>query len=375
MQFLHQLRAIRDVNNSLLSEEPPVQATRVIPRCPGLNRVSNDGYRWTVSGGENDATFCEQCSSELNLTGEQRKLKRCNCDSYRRKNKADNGVLNISFWEPSLHTFYETMPITDSQEEASIPTYYVKIPSGEKFCMLLQSHLKENQVFRYEIEFTTLGSSESRTLAPESKIHIHDSVFVGSSSKRSHFGYVDSQNPGWVLMDSEDRVMQYKIIKPGDSMTIKVHIYNIVTQDLTLKSGQYLGSYTLKSDNTIQPKYSQRAANYEQRYYDNKYHMCVPSRDFELFTTTPMQMKFIFITDTEQEDKSDALLSTALKRMIKNMTGKVQQLNADMMVQLKKESAAYEARTELKKQFSETSERLDQIRKVISDPVDTEPGL
>ena len=105
---------------------------RSIPKCPGLNRVSTNNYHWTVPNGTtaSKATYCENCTKKFRIAGNQhRTLSGCNCDSYRLSNKANNGIFNISFWEPSLFSLYETLLAEDS-------TYYVKIPSGKKFSVL-----------------------------------------------------------------------------------------------------------------------------------------------------------------------------------------------------------------------------------------------
>jgi len=316
LQQLHTIIENRGIfDNITRTQVQPTQ--RRIPECPGLNRVKSRAYRWTVPHGSSPAeeTYCERCTAELGISGIVHQTTNCNCDSFLRKNKADNGIINISFWEPKLNKFYTTEVI----EEASVPTYFVNIPSGHKFCILLQAQNTQNRTFRYEIEYIGAGKDEPSFVQSESMPFVHDSTFVSDKGDKIHFfDYVDSQNPCWKLLE------QHKIVNPGDSLVIKIHMYDIIKHDFMTDSGRDLGQYTLTVGKTIQPKNTGNL-NKEQNRYDHRPSPSIPSRAFERYTKTPMQMRFIFITDPNVPDSSDKLLKTALSSAIKSTQSQIRQ--------------------------------------------------
>lgn len=298
---------------------------RQIPPCPGLNRVSSRNYRWIVPHGStaSQRTYCEHCTRKMSIRGtEQREVNACNCDSYRLINKADNGIVNISFWDPTLCSVYETFPINESDTD----TYCVKIPSGGRFCIMIQSETKKDQAFRYEVDYINSGDSVSYNLAEESKVFIHESVFIGGS-KASNYTYVDSTNPGWELLDG-DRVSNYKIVRPGDTMIVKVHFYNLVEHDFMKDCNRNVGTYTLSDNLTVRPESSEIQI---QRLYDHAPFMSLPNSDFKLYTKKPLQMKFVFLTDSDQPDSSDTVLHTALTKLLNITNGKLKELNGQLI--------------------------------------------
>jgi hypothetical protein len=338
---------------------------RSIPKCPGLNRVSTNNYHWTVPNGTtaSKATYCENCTKKFRIAGNQhRTLSGCNCDSYRLSNKANNGIFNISFWEPSLFSLYETLLAEDS-------TYYVKIPSGKKFSVLLQSDIKATQTFRYEIDFTNSGTEETYSLQKESPIFVHDSTFVGTDTKKHNFGYVDSQNPGWDLLNGPDRVSQYKIVKPGDSLVVKIHIYDTIEHDFMTDSGRNLGDFTLTSEKTIKTKKLSTSTR-QQTYYDSKIKLSLPSHDFERFTKTPIQMRFIFITDTTVPDTSDKMLDVALSKMIICTTARLNSIKARTSVVAEQERTIHKSLHGLKDEYGQCNSRLSQLQSFMSQTKD-----
>lgn len=329
---------------------------RIIPECPGLNRVRSQVYRWTVphETSATDETYCERCTSELGVVGNlyQSADSNCNCDSFLRKNKADNGIINISFWEPRLYRFYHT----EAVEGAAIPTFFVKIPSGHKFCILLQSQNKQSQTFRYDIEHTSAGKDKPSLIRRESGPFVHDSTFVNDEQdKKYFFAYVDSQNPGWKLLED------HECIKPGDSITINIHIYDIKKHNFMLDSGRDLGRYALTSDKTIRPKRNNLLEK-EQNYFDNQASLSLPSREFKRFTKNPMQMRFIFITDPSIPDSSDKLLNTAVSAAIKNTTARVKQATSNLARLNRKHQAHV---TLFEQQTAELQQTLDESRMLL----------
>jgi hypothetical protein len=334
-----------------------------------LNRVSADGYHWIVPHGSTaqKSTYCERCASDLHIAGDEfQTLTACNCDSFSIKNKADNGIINISFWESTLHNFYETLSINDPGLEPCsdtpfIPAYCVKIPSGNQFSILLHSNIKSTQTFRYEVEFTNSGSYAAYALREESNVYVHDSVFVGSDTTKFNFCYVDSQNSGWNLLDGPDRISRYKIVKPGDSLLVKIHIYDLTEHNFLADSWRDLGQYMLTGDKTIKPKPSSKL-NCEQRYYDNKPFLSLPSRDFSRFTKKPMQMRFIFLTDTSVPDTSDTKLDMILANIIKHTDTKLKELKSRYAQCKKRESKIMQQAHELEDNIAIADMQLEAFR-------------
>ena len=336
---------------------------RQTPPCPGLNRVSTRDYHWIVPHGSTpkQRTYCEACARQYGVQGsEYREFLSCNCDSYRLKNKADNGIVNISFWDYTLHNIYETFPINESDTDTS-HTYCVKIPSGQRFSIMIQADMRQGQTFRYEVDYTNSGSSDVYKLSEESKVFVHESVFIGNEDSKAalkppryNFVYIDSANPGWTLLDGPDRVSNYKVVRPGDSMVVKVHVYNSVEHNFMSDSNRDIGKYVVEEVLTIKPKTS---TVQEQQCYDHAPIASLPNHEYKLYTKKPIQMRFIFLTDNSQPDASDAVLNTCLTKLLNMTDGKLKELNVQL-VQLNKQES------EIRQQITMIQQGIDTVKEM-----------
>lgn len=301
-EFLQQLALLSNLasaeaqfqSQEQLSSTQTRTRTRTTPECPGLSRVTSPSYKWVVPYGSTSAevTYCEACSKELKIAGNAGHANDCNCDSFMIKNKADNGVFNVSFWNTNLKKIYETS-VSDTDG-----VYYVTIPSGGKFHVLIKTHGLKNQVFRHEVVATNSGTDNEYVIHPECSEYIHDSTFIGNDRDDVYY-YIDSNKPEWNVLDSDDRISKYKIVKPGDSLTININLYDIALRDFMSETNVNHGTYTLEN-NVIKPKtYGNDGLSKEKVYYDNDVKLSVPSRCFKPYTNKPLKMKFIFITDSK----------------------------------------------------------------------------
>lgn len=326
-QLLEQLQQFADVFNQQLSGTQSRGQARTHntapPECPGLNRVSSSRYKWTVPHGKtcSEITYCESCVSELGIAGfVNHNTKECNCDSFILKNKADNGVFNVSFWNTDLKQFYETSStMVDG-------VYYVKMPSGSKFQVLIKAKGLKDQTFRYEVNAMNSGAQDEYVLHPECSVHIHDSSFIGNEKRDDIYCYVDSNEPAWDMIGDDNRISKFKVVKPCDTMIIRISMYNIKSRDFMADTGTDYGKYVLNNNNVIKPKkYGNDNLHAEKVYYDNKTDLSMPSRTFEPYTKKPLEMKFIFTTDTEIETDTDTskLLDSMLVKLVHGTKAKI----------------------------------------------------
>lgn len=344
-------------------------ATRNIPPCPGLKRVTGSEYKWTVPYGSSpaEATFCERCTESLNIIGTVYKSNGgCNCDSFLKENDADNGIFNISFWDLNQMKFFKTSAV-----ESACNTYYVPIPSGKCFNILINSLNKKNQTFRYEIMATNGGSEKSYVFLSETSTHIIGSSYVSRGAKKIGFTYIDSNNPGWDLLDSDNRILVHNVVKPGDTLTIKMHIYNVVAHDFMKDSGNNIGNYKLHQ-NTIITKGNNHPK--QQHDYDSTEYSTLSRYDHILFTKKPVEMKFVFITDGIDSVETDILLKKTLKKMLTRASSKLASIRSNAQIISNNYSKVSEQRDTLVANMKDAMISMGDIKKCL-ETIEAEPML
>ena len=333
----------------------------IIPRCPGLNKVSGPRYKWIVPHGSTPEyeTYCEECCNKIGITGDIHTPYRntqCNCDGFIKINKADNGLFNISFWKTDLYTFFET-----AQREGE---YDVFIPSGETFNILIHSFNKKKQVFKYEVLHKSAGDSDFNEIEGLSKVFITHSSFVSnhSNTKKRTIAYVDSNHDGWNIIEriKKDKNLNNLVIKKGDKLKIKLYIYNITEHDFMTDNNRDIGSYTLTSNKTIIPKISPNLDK-EQIAYDTKPYITFARTDHILFTKKPLEFTFNFLTDTKVPDKSNALLKKTMNSIKLIIPGKIFSLKNQLNAINQDEEIANDKKRDITRQMELYSKSLDDI--------------
>lgn len=351
---------------------PPIinQNDQHIPKCPGLNKVSGRNYKWIVPHGSTpeDETYCEACSNKLGITGDiHRPLSnsQCNCDGFMKLNNIDNGIFNISLWEPNLESFFHTDAIDEN-------LYRVVVPSGQRFSIMIHTYNKKNQAFRYEVFYQKKGCDELISYGSESKIYTLHSSFVTNpkGSKKINFAYVDSDNKGWDILDKIDREetvngLNNTLIKPGDRICIKLHIYDIVKHDFMKDSYKNIGNYSLTNNKTIIPKSSPCLA-LEQHSYDSKSYMTFARTDHVLFTKKPLEFNIEFATDKTKPDSSDILLNSAITKLVVKKSSLVNTMKHNLMTSEKELQETIDRHENLKQELSDISLNMDALQSFVS---------
>lgn len=343
-----------------------------IPKCPGLNKVSGRKYKWIVPHGSSpdEVTYCEECTKKLGITGDiHRPLSKgkCNCDGFMKLNNIDNGIFNISLWEPELYCFFHTDVIDESQN-----LYRALLPSGQKFSIMIHTYNKKKQAFRYEVFYQKKGSDEMISYGSESKIYTLSSSFVTNpkGNKKINFAYVDSDNKGWEILNkinSEEIVtgLNKTLIKPGDRICIKLHIYDIVNHDFMKDSYKDIGNYSLTSNKTIIPKSSPCLA-LEQHSYDSKSYMTFARTDHTLFTKKPLEFIIEFSTDKTQPDTSDILLNSAVTKLVVKKSSMINTMKQNLLNSENELQGAMNKHDNLKQELSDISLNMDALQDFIS---------
>jgi hypothetical protein len=330
------------------------------PPCPGLNRVHHSRYKWVVPFGSSadKETYCEKCASKLGIMGTPyRSEGGTNCDGFLKSNKSDNGVFNVSFWNPDLNMYYPT----SAADESGI--YYVSMPSGTRFSTLLHSSNPQKQVFRYTVSVHRTGMDEEEVVAMEGKHYHTESCFLSKGQTKLAMGYVDSSNEGWSVI-SADTAEKYNLIRPGDTVTISFHIYDINDHDCTLDSNHHLGSYKLTRNNIVVPKTTSGLKGVQQQY-DGKLTSVLPSQKFDKFTKVPMVMKFVFITNHNKPDTSDLLLASVLSKMASITTSTLAKATVAARRAITEETAVIARRVLCETEVTILAKKLQDIKKYL----------
>ena len=356
---------------ALLGRRPPISQISTTPRCPGLNKVTGRNYKWIVPHGSRpeDETYCEECTNKLGITGDiHRPLSnnQCNCDGFMKLNNIDNGIFNISLWEPELYNFFHTDVIDESQN-----LYRAIIPSGQRFSIMIHTYNKKKQAFRYEIFYQKNDSEELISYGSESKIYTLNSTFITNpkGSKKVSFAYVDSSNKAWELLDKIDREdltngLNNTLIKPGDKMIIRIHIYDIVEHDFTKDSYKNIGNYSFTSSRTIIPKNSSCLA-LEQQSYDSKSYMTFARTDHTLFTKKPLEFTIEFATDKMVEDKSNILLNSAMSKLVVKRSSMINMMRKKLEASEEELEDSMDKHEKLKQELDDISTNMDELQSLM----------
>lgn len=289
--------------------------------CPGLNPVKSRNYRWIVpyDATSPSETYCKHCADKLGIRGTVPVATRqpVYCHGYLKLNKGDNGVFNISFWQQDFKDFY---PIT-SQDGI----YYVSVPSGGCFTILINniSTGQKDRVFRFELDVTDAGGNEI-TMIPESKIYCELSSFA----RKGKYGYVDNMDPAW-NMSLEDRIKQYGVLRPGDTISVKFYLYDVVSHDFMLDSNRDMGPFKLTSNRTI-VGHRNSLLDRQQFTYDKKPIQVLPFNDYVPYNKKPLVMKFTILTDTDSIDTSDILLKKVYSKISNSINTQIASCKAKL---------------------------------------------
>ena len=330
--------------------------------CPGLNSVDAVS-RWVINNADDETTaeiYCQHCANRLGIVGTVVHRSGGVCYGHMKLNKADNGLFNISFWEPDVLKFHDT------QQDGGI--YYVYLPPYARVRMLLTSRNPNKQSFRYELAVCKQGmnaDTDSETWIGESKVHILKSSFVYNANKMLQLNYVDSQNADWRHIDDADR-LEHHILNPGDQLTVKLHIYDIVPHDFARDSQRFIGNFEFKSSRkTIAPK---GTSLYIRDTYNANAYVGMPKDDYIAFTKKPIEMKFVFLTDSSlpPESDSDLFMKSIIDRKIAKASADLARIRADNVCtteQLAKMRQITAQRAELDSLLSEQIEQLSSTRR------------
>jgi hypothetical protein len=284
-------------------------------QCSGLNMISDRHYAWTVPhGGPVSETYCKHCAEEFNIKGSYRKsAKSTYCHGYLKTRNADNGIFNVSFWATDLKKCYDT----ETTEMNNM--FCVRVPSGGNFSMLLNSTNPKKQYFRYELAIIDSDQQE-HLIIPESKSYCEKSCMVIHKSKSltgAKFVYIDNSDPKWNIITTKER-LQYCILRPGDVLIVKFHIYDVIPHQFDDDSRRDYGKYKLTTNQSIVSCSTTQLDRHQDMFF-NTPSKVLPTLEHVRFTLKPMIMKFYFETNTSMPDTSHVTLDKVLKRKINDL--------------------------------------------------------
>lgn len=344
------------LNNILGTTQSNVAAGPLLfDACPGLNRVTGN-YSWVVPYGSSPdkETYCHLCAERLHISGTQYVSDTpVNCDSFLKDSVADNGVFNVSFWDSKLKKLYSTANCDDF--------FTVTIPSGSTFSMLITGLFpKANQSYRYEL----LVNNE--VIVPESKVYHRVSSLVKYHSKKTTkvFAYVDSANPAWDLLQVEHG--SHTIIKPGQCMELRIHLYNSKIRNFDGDSQQHYGRYSLNSNHMITTSSYNLMDYVADDYAEQPKHM-LPMREMVRFTKKPVSMKFVFLTDATAPDTSEKLLSSAYQKLSQAIQIKLKKMEDSAAQERSAMQLCEEKCAAIDQSMKELSARMDTFKEYIID--------
>jgi len=204
----------------------------------------------------------------------------------------------------------------------------------------------KEQTFRYELVWNDTVVQE------ETNVYSAQSSYVTGKhdTKPLTFSYVDSRNPAWelILNEGEDaRFAKYRIVRPGDRLTVKIHIYETVPHDFAKDTELYAGHYRFNQSTTNITPVEEPGRSKIRIEYDSKPVDVKVQDDYLRYTKQPLTMNFVFITDSDalvgQSDPTDHLLRELLDRLIARTTAEIQEVTHSL-VQLRLETESLTAR-------------------------------
>jgi hypothetical protein len=235
--------------------------------CPGLSLGTSREFNWYVPEGFTpiERTICGTCCSAHQIEGALTQLGPSNCDSFYYLNRADNGIFNYSVWHENKKTLFPG---------SSDGT--VNIANGLFYVLLSGYGLKPKQYYTWEIYKNDTNLVES---SPEN-------VYYKSTALTS----------GYYFVNAEELRPQPLIFRPGDKLTVKIHIYNLTPLDPFSAQGD-LGVATIHAalNTVITEKHGKIAPSYNGTQIGLPIHTYL-----NRFTTSPLSYDLQFYcTDTD----------------------------------------------------------------------------
>lgn len=159
----------------------PLPNQQLLP-CPGLIRSVSHRTKWYIPEGyhSSERLYCGYCVKKYNISNSKYdpnlSRNQCNCDSFLLKSGIDNGIFNISVWDPSLRTFYTA----ENDNTINIPS--------TKFKILIYRYVNDNkQMFKVTFKNKN-GDILHQTCLTRLSVMTPEFLFLNTSDKKILLG-------------------------------------------------------------------------------------------------------------------------------------------------------------------------------------------
>jgi hypothetical protein len=248
-----------------------------LKKCPGLK--SKSGFKWWIPFGKNtdEMTLCDECRDLEEDYTLSDVLYSCNCDGFLLKNKASNGIFNVSFWYDENTKFHpvHTSYVVNSKATGGL-TYDLVVPENGRFTIFIDSELKKNQYFKYEIYL------DDECLY-ESAIYHKKSVM-----DETIFRVVNIPVDCFRLLKGKPFIIDNIIL------SVKINVYTFEPSTVDHASNEYYGDYTVINPKTLGVKLNATPSNFVNMIKpDYKFNQPLINQGLmKLFTVKPIVMHF-----------------------------------------------------------------------------------
>ena len=313
-----------------------------VKKCPGLK--SKSGYKWWIPFGKNadEMTLCDECKQPDEEYTLSDVLYSCNCDGFLIKNKASNGIFNVSMWydeNKKIYPVHTSYVVNDTQDG---PTYDLVVPENGKFNIFIDSELKKHQYFKYELYINNVLFSTSDIYYKKSAMD--ETIFRVLNIPIECYNFLAAAKKPYIT----DTII----------LTVKINVYNFSPTTVDTTSNEYYGDYTVINPKTLGVKINAIPSHFINMIKpDYKFRQpLINQGSMKIFTVKPIVMNFRTCVQTQQPN---SLLSVdaevkALLRQEKNAIEKLlHNLEKEQMTCMSKQ-------VELSENIIQYKKKLDQ---------------
>jgi len=270
-----------------------------VRKCPGLK--SKSGYKWWIPFGKNtdEMTLCDECKQPEEEYTLSDVLYSCNCDGFLIKNKASNGIFNVSFWYDENTKFYPVHTSYTVNAQGG-PTYDLVVPENGTFNIFIDSELKKHQYFKYQLYVDNLLYSDLDIYHKKSAMD--ETSFRVLNLPMEAYNFLTTSKKPFIT----DTVM----------LTVKINVYNFDPTTVDTASNEYYGDYTVINPKTLGVKINATHSNFVNMIKpDYKFQQpLINQGSMKIFTVKPIIMNF---RTCVQSQNPQATVEAEVKQLIR----------------------------------------------------------
>jgi hypothetical protein len=313
-----------------------------VKKCPGLK--SKSGYKWWIPFGKNadEMTLCDECKQPDEEYILSDVLYSCNCDGFLIKNKASNGIFNVSMWydeNKKIYPVHTSYVVNDAQDG---PTYDLVVPENGKFNVFIDSELKKHQYFKYELYIDN------------ALFYTSDIYFKKSAMDETVFNVLNIPIEAYnFLAESKKPYITDTVI-----LTVKINVYNFSSTTVDTTSNEYYGDYTVINPKTLGVKINATPSNFINMIKpDYKFRQpLINQGSMKIFTVKPIVMNFRTCVQPNQSNQQISV-DTEVKHLLRQEKNTIEKMLHNFE---KEQMAGITKQVELEEKIMNCKQKLEQ---------------